>query len=232
MNFAVEMQNVTKEYGDRLALDRMSLQIPSNKVTGVLGPNGSGKSTLFKLITGITRPTSGSINVLGNVPGWKNNHNIAYMPDRAGWYENWKIRDVMNWGEYLLPGFNRARAEELLQFMKLDPDMVTHGLSKGEEARMLLTLCISRDVPLLLLDEPFSGIDLISREKIIGALIDVLAKGEQTLIITTHEIYEAEPLFDHVVFIEKGKVKMAGDTEDLRAEYGSMEQLYRRLYSE
>lgn len=232
MEYAVEMQNVTKQYGEKLAIDHMQLQIPSNKVTGVLGPNGSGKSTLFKLITGLTLPTQGEMKVLGHTPGWRNNHNIAYMPDRAGWYANWKVRDVLDWGEHLLPGFNRKRADELLKFMKLDPEAVTQGLSKGEEARIYLILCIARDVPLLLLDEPFSGIDLISREKIIGALIDVLSMKEQTLIITTHEIYEAEPLFDHVVFIEHGKVKMAGDAETLRAEYGSMEQLYRRLYSE
>lgn len=228
--YAVICNQVTKKYSDKFALHGLSMNIPKGKVTGILGPNGSGKSTLFKLMMGMTQPTNGTIQLLGETPGWRINREVAYLPDRTSWYANQSIQDVMNWAENLLPGFNRAKAEELLSFMKLNQSMATHGLSKGEEARMLLILCIARDVPLILLDEPFSGIDLISREKIISALIDLLSEGEQTVVLTTHEIYEAESLFDYVVFLEDGSVKQEGDAEDLRAQYGSMENIYRELY--
>lgn len=228
--YAVACMNVHKQYKDKSALKGISLQIPKGKVTGILGPNGSGKSTLFKLIMGITKPTSGYIQVLNAAPSWQINRDIAYLPDRASWYPNHTVKNVIDWAEHLLPRFNRNKAEELLSFMKLDQDMVTQGLSKGEEARMLLILCIARDVPLILLDEPFSGIDLISREKIIAALIDLLSEGEQTVILTTHEIYEAESLFDHVIFLEDGRVKKEGVVEELRTQHGSMENMYRELY--
>ncbi len=228
--YAITCTDVSKSYNDKLALNNLTMQIPKGKVTGILGPNGSGKSTIFKMIMGITNPTSGSVHVFGKEPCWKNNHDIAYLPDRASWYPNQRVKDVIQWGEHLLPNFNWKRAEELLQFMKLDPDMATQGLSKGEEARMLLILCIARDAPLLLLDEPFSGIDLISRERIIAALIDLLSTREQTVVLTTHEIYEAESLFDYVVFLENGRVKDEGEVELLRAQNGSMENMYRALY--
>ncbi len=228
--FAVTCMNVHKKYSGKSALNGLSLEIPKGKVTGILGPNGSGKSTLFKLMMGITQPSSGSIQVLGEEPGWKINRDIAYLPDRASWYPNQTVKDALDWAENLLPRFNRSKAEEMLEFMKLKLNQSTNGLSKGEEARMLLVLCIARDVPLILLDEPFSGIDLISREKIIAALIDLLSEGEQTVVLTTHEIYEAESLFDHVIFMEDGKVKQAGEAEQLRASYGSMENIYRELF--
>lgn len=229
-SYAITCTDIIKMYHKQAALNGLNLNIPRGKVTGILGPNGSGKSTFFKLVMGMTKPSSGSIHVLGTEPGWKINRSVAYLPDRASWYPNQRIKDVLDWGEHLLPGFNRNKAVELLKFMKLDANRSTNGLSKGEEARMLLILCIARDVPLILLDEPFSGIDLISREKIIASLIELLSEGEQTVVLTTHEIYEAESLFDYVVFIEDGRVIKEGVTEELRAEYGSMENLYRELY--
>lgn len=227
---AIVCTDVHKTYTTEQALQGLNLHIPKGKVTGILGPNGSGKSTLFKLIVGLTQPTSGAIRVFEQEPGWRINRQIAYLPDRAGWYPNRTVENVLEWGNALLPYFNAKKANELLQFMNLRKDMVTQGLSKGEEARLLLILTIARDVPLLLLDEPFSGIDLVSREKIIAALIDLLSNKEQTVVLTTHEIYEAEALFDYVVFIDDGRVIQQGEAEQLRAQNGSMENMYRALY--
>lgn len=227
---AVVCEQLSKRYDGKLALQEMNITIPKGTVTGILGPNGSGKSTLFRLIMGMIQPTSGKIRVLDKVPGWQLNAEIAYLPDRASWYPHQRVSDVIAWGELHLPGFNRDLALDLLDFMKIKIDMPTSGMSKGEEARMLLTLCIAREVPLLILDEPFSGIDLTSREKIISSIIDIVSQREQTVLISTHEIYETEALFEYVVFLEQGSVRLEGYVEELRSKHGSIENIYRQLY--
>jgi len=129
-----------------------------------------------------------------------------------------------------LPSFNRRKAEEFADWMGLASNDFVHGLSSGQEARLQLILCLARDTRLILLDEPFSGIDLISREQIIEAIIATTIERRQTLILCTHDIHETEGLFDHVVFMKQGKVVLSGDTEQLREQQGSMESIYRGLF--
>ncbi|NOJ69378.1 ABC transporter ATP-binding protein [Paenibacillus alvei] len=229
-SIAIRAEHITKRYGKKLALHNFSLEIPAGKVIGILGANGAGKSTLFRMITGLIQPDQGKLEVLGRTPGWQTNRDISYLPDRARWFEGHTVKHALDWAENLLPNFERERADALVAFMKLDQDMPTQGMSRGQEARLMLTICMARHVPLLILDEPFSGIDLLSRERIIASIIDNLTVRDQTVLISTHEIHETEGIFDYVVFIDNGQVLLQGDVETLRSEHGSMESLYRNLY--
>lgn len=94
----------------------------------------------------------------------------------------------------------------------------------------MLSICLAREVPLIILDEPFSGIDLLSRERIISAIIENISDQEQTIVLSTHDIHESESLFNYVVFMDEGHVLLESDVEQLRAERGSMETVYRQLY--
>jgi ABC-2 type transport system ATP-binding protein len=227
---AVICTEVTKQYGQKYALQQLNLTIPSGRVVGILGPNGSGKSTLFRLLTGLTRQDRGEVTVFGKRPGWKTNRDIAYLPDRARWYPDHTVKQAFQWAENFLPGFDRVEAEQLAAFMKVDLDMRVGGMSRGQEARLMLILCIARQVPLIILDEPFSGIDVVSRERIIDGLIDHMSHGDHTVLISTHEIYEAESLFDYVVFLNEGQVVLAGEADALRGQYGSMHSIVQQLY--
>ncbi|HET7616002.1 MAG TPA: ABC transporter ATP-binding protein [Bacillales bacterium] len=228
----VQCENLSKKYGKKFALDELDVSIPANRIVGILGPNGAGKSTLFRLMTGLIFPNNGKITVLGETPGWKTNRNIAYLPDRARWYPDHTVHQAFQWAEHFSPGFERARADELAEFMKLDPDMKTSGMSRGQEARLMLILCIARRVPLVILDEPFSGIDAISRERIIDGLLDHMEGTGQSILISTHEIHEVEGLFDYAVFLGDGKLKLSGETEELRRKHGSMHTILRTLDDE
>ncbi|MGZ4135533.1 MAG: ABC transporter ATP-binding protein [Tumebacillaceae bacterium] len=228
-DMAVTCQHVTKRYGQKRALDDLTLSLPAGRVVGILGANGSGKSSLFRMITGLTRPESGEINVLGGQPGWQMNGNIAYLPDRARWYPDHTVPRAFQWAESFLPGFDRKAAERLAEFMEMEMDVPAAGLSRGQEARLMLILCISRRVPLIILDEPFTGIDAPSRSRIIDGLIDQVSDGDRTVLISTHEIYEAEGLLDHVVFLKKGKVALAGEAEELRRQHGSMHSIMQTM---
>ncbi|TGA97975.1 ABC transporter ATP-binding protein [Sporolactobacillus shoreae] len=222
-------EQISKSYGRKQAIDHLSLTIEKGSVTGILGGNGAGKSTFFRMITGLVRPDSGRLTVLGEEPGWRTNSQIAYLPDRARWYGNYTAEQTFDWGSNILPGFEKSEALRLAELMNLPLDLKTEGMSKGQEARLMLILCIARSVPLIVLDEPFSGIDGSSRERIIEALIDAISEKEQTLLISTHEIYEVEGLMDDVVFLKDGAVQLTGNAEKLRTEYGSIYDLSKKM---
>ncbi|MFD2616334.1 ABC transporter ATP-binding protein [Terrilactibacillus laevilacticus] len=226
----IKCEHATKKFGDRFALNDLNLEIPKGKVIGILGENGVGKSTLFRVLVGLTRLDQGKITVLGEQPNIKLNANIAYLPDRASWYQDQTVRKAFEFGVKLLPHFNIERAKQFASLMNLDLDMKVSSMSKGQESRLMLTMCMSRNVPLIILDEPFSGIDGTSREHIIESMIDYMSDREVTILMTTHEIYEAEGLLDYAIFLDKGHVLIADEAENLRREHGSLHDLSRKLY--
>lgn len=116
------------------------------------------------------------------------------------------------------PDWDEDRFKELLSFLRLDKNMIIGKISKGQRAKCKLLLVLSRKAPYLLLDEPFSGIDLLTREEIANALLKGYQEGEQTLIISTHEIDEIESLVDQVIFIDQGRIQLQSKAEELRME--------------
>ena len=230
MSNAVEIKYLSKSYGAKNALDDLYVSFPEGQITGLLGPNGAGKSTLFKAIVGLIKPQSGNVMVFGQHPHWKLNAEIAYLPDRAKWYKDHTIQQALTYAHNILPGFDLPRALQMVKIMDLDLTVRVSTLSKGQEARLHIILCLARKVKLVLLDEPFSGIDLLSRERIIESLIDSMIDQPQTILISTHEIHETEGLFDHVVFLNKGQLVLEGNAEVLRQQKGSIESIYRGLF--
>jgi ABC-2 type transport system ATP-binding protein len=220
--FAISCRGVTKTYGRKRALDNLTLDIPRGQVVGILGPNGAGKSTLFRILTGLTKPDKGEVRILGETPGWRTNRMIAYLPDRARWYADHTVEQAFRWAESFLPGFDPAAARRLAEFMKLDPHLRAGDMSRGQEARLMLVLCLARRVPLIMLDEPFTGIDAPSRTRIIESLVEYIGEDGPTVLISTHELHEAEPLFDAAVFLADGRVALTGTADELRRRYGSM----------
>ncbi len=230
MNPVVETKELLKIYDGRPALDSLTLSFPEGKVSGLLGPNGGGKSTLLKMIVGLAKPDSGSIEVFGTSPCRAANAEISYLPDRAKWYRHHTVGRAVEYASEIYPRFNLQKASGLLETMRLDPKSPVESLSKGHQACLMLSLCLARDTRLVLLDEPFSGIDLICRERIIHGIIDSLSEQKQTFIISTHEIYEAESLFENVAFLKDGRLLKDEGAESLRTIGGSIESMYRRLF--
>jgi len=213
----IEFKNVSKSFGSTVALNNVSLVFPRGKIIGLFGPNGAGKSTSIKLIMGLNRPDRGEVRVDGENPQNKK-QDIAYLPEIDHLYPWMNIAQAADFTRTFYADWDEAKYRELIKFLNLQEDMKIAKISKGQRAKTKLLLTVSRRAPYLLMDEPLSGIDILTREEIINTLIRDYREGEQTIIISTHEIAEVESLVDEVIFLDKGQVKLSGNAEDLRVE--------------
>lgn len=213
----IEFKNVSKSFGTTVALDNVSIAFPKGKITGLFGPNGAGKSTSMKLIMGLNRSDQGEVLVDGQNPQ-NTKQNVAYLPEIDHLYPWMNIAQAADFIRAFYPDWDDMKYRELIKYLNLKEDMKIARISKGQRAKTKLLLTVSRRAPYLLMDEPLSGIDILTREEIINTLIKDYREGEQTIIISTHEIAEVESLVDEVIFLDHGKVRLRGNAEDLRVE--------------
>ncbi|HLV09161.1 MAG TPA: ABC transporter ATP-binding protein [Halanaerobiales bacterium] len=230
-NTAVEVRGLKKKYPGVQALKGIKINYPAGKISGLIGPNGSGKSTMLKAIVGLVNPGAGEIKVFGQKPDRKTKDKIAFLPEINYFYKEMSISRVMNLYDNQFSNFNYQKATEILDFMNLKPEMRVKNLSKGMVGRLKLVLAMSREVPLIIMDEPLAGIDPKSRASILEGLISAYDAERQTIILSTHEVMEAEKFFDYVVFLDMGEIVLQGNADDLRAEHGkSIQDLLKEVF--
>lgn len=230
----VVARDLVKRFGRVDAVNGITVEIPRGQIVGLVGPNGSGKSTFLKLITGLLRPDQGEILVSGLRPGLATKRVVAYEPEGDCLYDWMTVQEVMQFVVVQVPDWDDGKARSLLTFLNLRDQLATRirNLSKGMRARVKLLVTLSRNAPLTLLDEPLSGIDPTSRLRIIQSLVSEFRLGEQTIILSTHEVAETEGIFDRVIFLEKGQIKIDDDAQELRARYGcSIQHIFEQVYA-
>ena len=226
----LECKDLVKRYGSHNALDGVNITAEPGRVLGLLGPNGAGKTTLIKLICGLLQPTSGEVKVCGMAPGRETKKLVSYMPDRMC------LPGYMNSGALLglyadfFADFDRERAEKLLAELGVDPNAKVRHMSKGTQERVQLVLAMSRRAKLYVLDEPVGGVDPATRDFIISTIMTNYAE-DASVIISTHLISEVERVLDDVVFLNDGRVVMAGEADEVRSRAGkSIDELFREVF--
>lgn len=229
-NNIVEINNLTKRYGNKTALNKLNLNIQNGKIIGILGPNGSGKTTLIKILAGILRQTKGEVIIDGYSPGIYTKSIVSYLPDRNFLYNWMNIQDAIDMFKDFYTDFDEGKADELLKFMKLDRDMKVDGLSKGMKEKLNLTLVLSRKARLYILDEPIAGVDPVARDQILDAIINNYEENS-TMLITTHLVRDMEKMFDEVAFISEGEIILEGNADKLREEKSmQIDDLYKEIF--
>ncbi|PUU95185.1 ABC transporter ATP-binding protein [Halanaerobium sp.] len=216
----IEIKGLKKKFPGVQALKGIDLKIPAGMITGIVGPNGSGKSTMLKIISGLIVKDSGQIKINRKNKEQHLMQDIAFLPEINHLYKWMTIAEMIKFHEEQYSDFSTVKAEELLKFMNLKLEQKINNLSKGMAARLKLVLVLSRSAEVVILDEPLAGIDPASRERILETLIGEFDSENQTIILATHEIIEAERYLDHVIFIENGELLLSGNADDLRAEKG------------
>jgi ABC-2 type transport system ATP-binding protein len=232
MSNIVEINNLTKKYANKTALDNVNLNIERGKVVGILGPNGSGKTTLIKILTGLLRQTSGEVLIDGNKVGVKTKSVVSYLPDRNFLYKWMRIEDACHMYKDFYTDFDEVKFNELLAFMNLNRSMKIDSLSKGMHEKLNLALVLSRNAKLYILDEPIAGVDPVARDQILDAIINNYNE-DSSMIITTHLVRDMESMFDGVVFLKDGQIVLTGNAEALREEKGKqVEEIYKEIFGE
>lgn len=230
MGTLLTAKKLTKGYNSKKVLRNLDLEIETGKIYGLLGPNGSGKTTFLKIAAGVLRYRTGEITIEGDKPSVVTKSKVAYLPDVNFFYKWMKVKDAVRFFDDMFEDFDLDKAKDLIQFMKLDEDDKVYSLSKGMLARLKLALVLSREAKLYLFDEPLSGIDPVSREKIIESIVDSCNEN-CSFIISTHMVSDVEQLLDEVIFLSDGKVILSGNSEEFRLEKGiSINELYMEVF--
>ncbi|EMJ4520158.1 ABC transporter ATP-binding protein [Clostridioides difficile] len=223
----IEIKNVSKTYkrmqGLKIrkieALKNVSFNIEKGKITALLGINGVGKSTMLKAIAGLINIDSGEIRIDGEKINEKVYNKLAFVPDVQSHFSNTTIKETFEFMEIFYSKWNKEKSKEMMDIFKLDEDEIIDKLSKGNIARVKLILGFCQDPEYILLDEPFTGIDLFKREEFIGVIAQYMEEN-QAIIITTHEIVEIESLVDEVVILDEGQIITSFNAEELREREG------------
>jgi len=221
----IEIKNVTKTFGEKVALDNVSLEIPEGKIFGFLGPNGAGKTTLIRIINRITIPTSGEVFFQGRPITQDDVEKIGYMPEERGLYRKMKVGDQ---AMYLaqLKGMSAAEAQRELKkwFVRFEIqgwwDKKVEELSKGMAQKLQFITTVVHKPKLMILDEPFSGFDPVNAEVIRKEILRLKEEGA-TIILSTHNMESVEELCDNIALINKSKLVITGGVDEIRREHGN-----------
>lgn len=211
-------QGVGKRYRRGWALRETSLVIPQNRVVALVGPNGAGKSTLMGLITGLLRPTTGSITVFGDRPTGKGLHSaVSYLAQQKPLYHQFTVAETLTYGARTNPTWDQDYAEYLIEQAAVPMTAKVGTLSGGQRTRVALALALGKRPRLLLLDEPLADLDPLARENVLRALITEARTQGITVVLSSHVLAELEGVCDHLVLLHKGRILLAGDVSRLGA---------------
>ena len=223
MDGAIELLGVSKVFGRFKAVDGLSLRVPKGSMFGLLGPNGAGKTTTLRMIMNITAPDLGEIRILGNPMDREMQNRIGYLPEERGLYRKMKVIDHL----YFLAAIKevsktvaRQRIEGWLEKMELKPwlNKKVDELSKGMQQKIQFIATIIHDPDILILDEPFSGLDPINVALMRDYFLEFRARGK-TIIFCTHVLEQAEKLCDEITLMARSKKILEGSMKELKRRY-------------
>lgn len=219
----LEARDVVKTYGSYTALSGVSIQVPTGCVYGLLGPNGAGKTSLIRIINRITAPDEGAVFINGHESTPEDIFNIGYMPEERGLYKKMKV------GEQILflarlRGLSTEQAKDRMDFW-LNKFGITSWenkkvmeLSKGMQQKIQFITTVIHDPNLLILDEPFSGLDPVNAELLKNEILELKEKGK-TIILSTHNMNSVEELCNEITLINKSKVVLQGNVTEIRSQF-------------
>ena len=217
---AIEFSGVTKRFGARVAVRDLNLRIPSGSLYGFIGPNGSSKTTTQRMILRIYHPDEGLVRVLGQLQGKAADDRIGYLPEERGLYRRMKVRDILRF-HARLKGVKRPEAAIDRWLSRLDltdrADVRVETLSKGLAQKVQFAAAVVHGPELLILDEPFSGLDPVNVEVLRETILELRHQGT-TVLFSTHDMATAERLCDAVMMLHRGEKVLDGGVDGIRAE--------------
>lgn len=212
---AVELHEVSKRY-QFFGLDRVSLRLEQGQITGLVGPNGAGKTTLIRLMMGMTRQDSGTIEVLGHaIPECQAQakREVGFVSHDMNLFGSATLAWHLDFVKSIYPGWDDAYAAALVKRFHLHPQQHIKGLSTGERLKAMLVLVLARRPRLLILDEPTVGLDPVARHEVLGELMEVLHDEDRSILFSSHNTLDVEQISDQITFLDHGRIVESNDKE-------------------
>lgn len=210
-------RGLTKSYGSKVALKPTNLEIPQGQIVGIIGANGAGKSTLLNCFLGLSS-YDGELEVMGKNPLMGRAelmNDVCFIADVATLPKWAKIQDLFSWVDEIHPKFDKNRAIERVKAAKIPLDAKIKTLSKGMTVQVHLAIALAIDAKLLVLDEPTLGLDIINRRGFYDAILSDFFDETRTILVTTHQIDEIEPILSHAIFIKDGSVTLNASLDEI-----------------
>jgi ABC-2 type transport system ATP-binding protein len=223
-NISLKVENVTKRYGDFKAVDDISFDVRAGRIFGFLGPNGAGKTTTIRMIVNITAPDEGRIELFGNKMSPQMQDRIGYLPEERGLYKKMKINDQLRYFA-ALKDVPQKKADERIDYWLKRFELSkwktkkAADLSKGMQQKIQFIAAVLHEPELIILDEPFSGLDPINVELLIDIVAELKSKGK-TIIFSTHQMETAERLCDDIILINKARKVLGGSLRRVKESFG------------
>lgn len=228
----IQLNNVTKEFSKNKGIFNVNLSFEKGKIYGVIGHNAAGKTTLLKLMTGLLVPSSGKVQIHEVNKREEILNKISYLPDSMEFSQGIKLEKIVDFMKVIHPDLNSKLLESLLKRFNISIKDKYSSLSKGNKMAFRYALCISRDVDCYILDEPFSGIDPVTRKMILNGLFTDIDIENKLVVLSSHELHDIDGHLDNIVVINMGKVDGVFNVDRIKEEnHMTLHEWYMNTYS-
>ncbi|MFP4976189.1 ABC transporter ATP-binding protein [Paenibacillus sp. CN-4] len=218
MTETIAVHQLSKRYKEDTVVDELTFELEPNKIYGLVGRNGAGKTTLLRMLAGQLAPSQGSVTVLGEPP-YDNNRiltRLCLIKESQQYPSKYRVSDVLNAAQILYPDWDAGYAADLLREFELPGKRMVNKLSRGMLSALGIVVGLASRAPVTLFDEPYLGLDAVARERFYEQLLIDYAEHPRTFVISTHLIDEISRVLEHVLVIDKGRLLLSSDTEQLR----------------
>lgn len=222
MSTALETRALGRRYGSQWALRDCTLEIPRGSLTALVGPNGAGKTTLLRLSVGLTRPTAGSVHVLGldpHVEAGEALPRVGFLAQEHPLYGGFTVEEMLRTGRELNPTWDDDAARGRIAELGLPLTKKIRSLSGGQRAQVALTLALAKRPELLLLDEPVASLDPLARRDFLQSVLEAVAERDLTVVLSSHILADLERVCDHLVILSSGRTQLVGSIEEIVASH-------------
>ncbi len=229
----INVCGVYKEIEGTKILKDINLSIKKGTILGLIGPNGAGKTTLIKILTGIWQADEGSVtyNDSSIFDNKEVKRNIGYVPDFCHYYENFKVKELIEFYKLAYVRFDEKRFDELNNLLEISKAKRVSSLSKGTKAKLMLALNLSINPEYLILDEPTSGLDPIAKRKFVEIILDEVSERNTTVLISTHNLADVEQICDSIAIINSGQIKYNGTVDDIKQKVTKLQVVFLNGFS-